>query len=129
MLQHSSEEKEGNSPKKPVRLSKRQQNEIIKLYRANAGTSREIAYTYNVHISTVYKLLRRNGVGLHHPLRSEGATAGLYARYEKLKQEAIERDRQSNLSAPPVTSRQPKVKKQIKKPSLFRRFLNWFNFK
>jgi len=92
--QPSSDAKEGNSKKaakKPVRLTNRQQNEVVRLYKSNAGTAREIAYTYDVHITTVYKLLRKKKVKVHSEAQSVGATQALLQRHQKLREIALAR--------------------------------------
>lgn len=115
--QHSSEGKEEKSQKKPVRLTTRQENEIVRLYKAQAGTTREIAFTYNVHISTVYKVLQRKKVKLFHPERSEAARAMLIARHAKRRAEAARAVEDSK-----TRTRKTKEKQEVEsKPNMLKR--------
>lgn len=62
-------------------LSRTKEAEVCRLYRARAGSAREIAQTYGIAQSTVFDILRRGGVPLRYPKVSAAASEAARKRW------------------------------------------------
>lgn len=91
-LHQTDDGSETSSPKsdkysKPaVRLSERKMREMIRLYKAQAGTAREIADMYGVHVTTIYKGMKRYKVRVNNTALSNAASIAIRRRHDAQKQ-------------------------------------------
>lgn len=82
-LHQTDDGSETSSPKsdkysKPaVRLTDRKMREMIRLYKAKAGTAREIAEMYGVHVTTIYKGMKRFNVRVNNGNLSAATSAAM----------------------------------------------------
>lgn len=67
-------------------LTMREQREVVRLYKAKAGSAKEIARAFNVSHYTIYYVLDRFGVQRHRAGAGAAISASLKARNERIKQ-------------------------------------------
>lgn len=103
--------------KPAVRLSERKMREMIRLYKAKAGTAREIADMYGVHVTTIYKGMKRYKVRVNNTALSNAASIAIRSRHDAQKQA---RELLTNTPAASVTKHDQVFFEQIPyEPSVF----------